>query len=90
LFPSEGLKPAVIPITIELVDEVRRVDEILKTWLDRVSDLTSGLQENVEKINAADLPEALPICRESPAQSFLFIPSSNAPLYIESRSQVIL
>ncbi|KAJ3565788.1 hypothetical protein NP233_g7414 [Leucocoprinus birnbaumii] len=63
LFPPEGLKPARILITKELVDEVRRVDEILKAWLDRVSELTNGLQENVEKINAADLPEALPICR---------------------------
>ncbi|KXN87422.1 hypothetical protein AN958_08853 [Leucoagaricus sp. SymC.cos] len=63
LFPPEGLEPAMIPITKELVEEVRRVDEILKVWLDRVSELTKGLQENVEKINAADLPEAIPICQ---------------------------
>lgn len=65
LFPPEGLKPARILITREFIDEVMRVDETLKTWLDRVSELTNGLKENVEKINAADLPEAIPICRES-------------------------
>lgn len=63
LFPPEGLKPARILITREFIDEVMRVDETLKTWLDRVSELTNGLKENVEKINAADLPEAIPICQ---------------------------
>ncbi|KAF9454317.1 hypothetical protein P691DRAFT_809871 [Macrolepiota fuliginosa MF-IS2] len=63
LFPAEGLKPAVIPITKELVTEIQRVDLILKTWLDKFSELTNGLKEHVDKVNAADLPEAVPICQ---------------------------
>lgn len=33
--------------------------------MDKISELTNGLKENVEKVNGADLPEAQPIFRKS-------------------------